>query len=259
MNKQSKVIFQPSGRRGNVDEGITVKQASQELGVEIEGICGEKATCGKCKIRVEEGFFAKYGVESGRDNLSPLNEDEKKLLTLQQQEGGYRLSCQARIHGDVVVFVPEESRLGKQIVHKEAREIAIELKPSVRKYYVEITPPTLDDALGCWERLQAELAKRFALNGLVIDYQVLRGLQSVVHLDDWKVTVSIWMGGEVVNVEPGLVEKGYGLAVDIGTTTVAVYLCDLDTGEIVATDSMMNPQVAYGEDVMSRISYSMSQ
>lgn len=259
VNKQPKVVFQPSGRRGYINEGVTIKQASQELGVEIEGICGEKATCGKCKVRVEEGFFAKYGVESRGDNLSPLNEAEKKLLTLQQQEDGYRLSCQARIHGDVVVFVPEESRLGKQIVRKAAREIAIELRPSVRKYYVEITPPTLDDALGCWERLQAELDKSFALSGLVIDYQVLRGLQTVMRRDNWKVTVSVWMGGEVVNVEPGLVEKGYGLAVDVGTTTVAVYLCDLDTGKVVATNSMMNPQVAYGEDVMSRISYSMSR
>ena len=258
VNKQPKVIFQPSGRRGNVDEGMTIKQASQELGVEIEGICGEKATCGKCKVRVEEGFFAKYGVESGMDNLSPLNEAEKKLLIPRQQEDGYRLSCQARIRGDVVVFVPEESRLGKQIVRKEAGEISVELKPSVRKYYVEITPPTLDDALGCWERLQAELDKRFALSGLSIDYQVLRGLQSVMHRDDWKATVSVWMGGEVVNAEPGLVGKSYGLAVDIGTTTVAAYLCDLTTGEVIATESMMNPQVAYGEDVMSRISYSMA-
>ena len=193
------------------------------------------------------------------DNLSPPNKAEKKQLTPQQQRDGYRLACQARIHGDVAVFVPEESRLGKQIIRKTAREIAIELKPSVRKYYVEITPPTLDDNLGCWERLQAELDKSFGLNGLAIDYQVLRVLQSVMRRDNWKVTVSVWMNGEVVNVEPGPVEKSYGLAVDIGTTTVAAYLCDLGTGEIVATDSMMNPQVAYGEDVMSRISYSMTR
>ena len=259
VKKQPKVIFQPSGQRGYINEGKTIKQASQELGVDIEGICGEKATCGKCKVRVEKGFFPKYGVESRIDSLSPINEAEKKLLTPEQQHDDYRLSCQARIQGDVVVFVPEESRLGKQIVRKAAGEIAVELKPSVRKYYVEVTPPTLDDALGCWERLQAELNKSFGLSGLAIDYQVLRGLQNVMRRDNWKATVSVWMDREVVNVEPGLVEKGYGLAVDIGTTTVAVYLCDLDTGEVVAADFMMNPQVAYGEDVMSRISYSMTQ
>jgi len=259
VKKQPKVIFQPSGRRGYVDEGETIQRASNKLGVDIEGICGEKGTCGKCKVRVEEGFFAKYGVESSMDSLSPLNDAEKKMLTPQQRRDGYRLSCQAHIHGDVMVFVPEESRLGKQIVRKEAGEITVELKPSVKKYYVEITPPTLNDALGCWERLQAEMGKSFGLNELVIDYQVLRGLQKVLRRGSWKATISVWMGGEVVNAEPGLVEKGYGLAIDIGTTTVAVYLCDLTTGEIMAADSMMNPQVAYGEDVMSRISYSMTQ
>ncbi len=258
VKKQPKVIFQPSGRRGYINEGKTIKQASQELGVDIEGICGEKGTCGKCKVRMEEGSFAKYNIDSQMNSLSPLNEAEKKQLTPQQQRDGYRLACQAHINSDVVVFVPEESRLGKQLVRKTAREIAIELKPSVRKYYVEITPPTLDDALGCWERLQAELDKSFGLSGLVIDYQVLRGLQNVMRRDNWKLTVSVWMNREIVNVEPGPVEKSYGLAVDIGTTTVAAYLCDLSTGEIVATDSMMNPQVAYGEDVMSRISYSMT-
>ncbi len=257
-NKQPKVVFQPSGRRGYVNDGKTIKQASQELGVDIEGICGDKGTCGKCKVKIEEGVFAKYNINSLMDSLSPLNKAEKKQLTPHQQRDGYRLACQARIHGDIVVFVPAESRLSKQIIRKTLRDIAIELKPAVRKYYVEITPPTLDDNLGCWERLQAELNKSFGLSNLAIDYQVLCSLQGVMRRDNWKTTVSVWMNREVVNVEPSPIEKSYGLAVDIGTTTVAAYLCDLGNGNIVATDSMMNPQVAYGEDVMSRISYSMN-
>jgi len=258
MKQQPMVIFQPSGRRGYVNDGKTIKEASHELGVDIEGICGEKATCGKCKVRIERGFFGEYGVESRMENLSPIGESEKKMLTPQQQHDGYRLACQAHIHGDVVVFVPEESRRGKQIVRKAAREIAIELKPAVRKYYVEMTPATLHDILGDWERLQAELSKRFDLSGLVIDYPVLRSLQNMIRQGDWKVTVSVWMNREVIKVESGFVEKAYGLAVDIGTTTVAAYLCDLATGEVVATDAMVNPQVAYGEDVMSRITYYMT-
>lgn len=258
MKQSAMVIFQPSGRRGYISGGKTIKQASFELGVDIEGICGEKATCGKCKVRIEEGFFEEYGVESRMKSLSPVGESEKKMLTSQQQQGGYRLACQARIHGDVVVFVPEESRRGKQLVRKAARGIAIELKPAVRKYYLEMTPATLHDNLGDWERLQAELGERFDLSGLAIDYQVLRSLQKVVRQGDWKVTVSVWMNREVIKIEPGFVEKIYGLAVDIGTTTVAVYLCDLTTGEIMAADSMMNPQVVYGEDVMARITHSMT-
>ena len=256
--QQSKVIFQPSGRRGHISDGESIKQASQELGVGIEGLCGDKGTCGKCRVRIEEGVFAKYGIESRMENLSPLNKVEKKLLTSKQQRDGYRLACQAHIRGDIVVFVPEESRLARQVVRKAAGEIAVEMKPAVRKYYVELKPATLNDTLGDWERLQVELKKRFRLSNLAIDYQVLRNLQGVIRRGNWKITVSLWMNREVIGVEPGVVEKGYGLAVDIGTTTVATYLCGLSTGDVIATDSMMNPQVAYGEDVIARINYSMT-
>jgi uncharacterized 2Fe-2S/4Fe-4S cluster protein (DUF4445 family) len=258
VKQQPMVIFQPSGRRGHVSDGKTIKQASQELGIDIESICGERATCGKCKVRIRQGFFKEYGVDSRVESLSPMSEAERKMLTPQQQHDGYRLACQAHVHGDVVVFVPEESRMGKQIVRKAAREIAIELKPAVRKYYVEMTPATSHDTSGDWERLQAELSKSFDLSDLIIDYQVLRCLQNVIRQGDWKVTLSVWMNREVIKVEPGFVEKAYGLAVDIGTTTVAVYLCDLASGEVVTTASMINPQVAYGEDVMSRITHSMT-
>ncbi|MDP2916736.1 MAG: ASKHA domain-containing protein [Dehalococcoidia bacterium] len=255
--KQCMVIFQPSGRRGNVDEGINLKQASRLLGVDIEGICGDAGTCGKCKVRIEDGFFQKYGVESKRSNLSPLTESEKDVINTHMESEGYRLACQAKVLGDVVVFVPEESRMGKQIVRKAATERKFDIKPAVRKYYVKLTPASLHDALGDWERLQSELNKQFGLTNLSIDYPTLLSLQENVRKGEWAVTISIWMGKEVIRVEPGLVEKGYGFAVDIGTTTVAGYLCELATGTIAATESMMNPQVIYGEDVMSRITYCM--
>ncbi len=257
-NQEHVVIFQPSGRRGSISDGKNLKEASVALGVDIEGVCGEKATCGKCKVRIEDGFFEKYGVESKMSNLTPLTEAERKFINAHAEKEGYRLACQAWIKGDVVVFVPEESRMGKQVVRKAAREIDIELNPAVKKYYVELAKATLNDTLGDWERIQAELNKRFGLSNLTIDYQVLLEEQKIVRQGNWKVTVSVWMDKEVIKIEPGLVEKGYGLAVDIGTTTVAGYLCDLSSGEIVATESMMNPQVLYGEDVMSRITYNMS-
>lgn len=252
------VIFQPSGRRGYIEEGKTIKEASRKLGVDIEGICGDNATCGKCKIRVEEGFFEKYGIESKTEHLSSIGEAERKLFKAQEVRDGYRLACQTIIRGDIVVFVPEESRAGKQVVRKAATERTIALRPAVRKYYVKMPPATLEDSLGDWERLQVELNNSFGLGELTIDYQVVRELQETIRRGDWEVTVSVWMDREVIKVEPGLAGKGYGLAVDIGTTTVVGYLCDLDNGEVVATDSMMNPQVVYGEDVMSRVSFTMS-
>jgi len=226
--------------------------------VDIEGICGGAGTCGTCKVRIEDGFFEKYGVKSSRNNLSPLTKAERVFINKQMEGQGYRLACQAQVQGNGVVFVPESSRMSNQIVRKAAREMAIEVKPAVKKYYVEMEKATLEDTLGDWERLQAELNRQFGLSELIIDYPSLLSLQETVRQGNWQVTVSVWMEKEVIRVEPGQVEKGYGLAVDIGTTTVAGYLCDLTTGAVVVTESMMNPQVIYGEDVMSRITYCMT-
>ncbi|MCX8021793.1 MAG: ASKHA domain-containing protein [Syntrophorhabdaceae bacterium] len=259
IEDMSMVIFQPSGRRGYIEKGRTIKDASESLGVDIEGICGERGVCGKCKVRIEEGIFEKYGVVSKRENLSQLKESEGKYLSKKEIDGGFRLACQARIQGDIVIFVPEESRREKQIVRKEARHIPIEVKPAVKKYYVELPKANLKDTTGDWERLQEALFKIYGLTNLRIDYQVLLVLQDVIREGDWKITVSVWQDKEVIKVEPGEVKSSFGLAVDVGTTTVAAYLSDLRTGELVATESMMNPQVVYGEDVMSRISFTINR
>jgi uncharacterized 2Fe-2S/4Fe-4S cluster protein (DUF4445 family) len=258
-NQKYTIVFQPSGVRGKVADNTTVLNAARQLGAGLESICGGKGTCGKCKIRIEEGYFAKYGIHSAVTSVTTREEVSAKFLNRQQMKRNYRLACQTRIHGDIVIFVPEESRKGQQVVRKEATAREIKLNPAVKKYYVELKPATLHDTTGDFERLQAELTKRFKLPDLTIDYPVLVSLQNKVREGDWKVTVSVWKDKEVVNVEAGEVKKGYGLAVDIGTTTVAGYLCDLTSGEVLATEAMMNPQVAYGEDVMSRIGYATKE
>ena len=152
MTQKHTVILQPSGRRGQVDEGTSIRAAARELGVEIESICAENATCGKCMVLVEEGRFEKYNIESKREHLSPMGGEERaylerrpKLLKDKGWEiGQVRLSCQCKVLGDVLINVPEESRGNKQIVRKSAGERAIEIKPSVRKYYVLMTPPNLE-------------------------------------------------------------------------------------------------------------------
>ncbi len=251
------VIFQPSGVRGKIEDSSTILEASQKLGAGIESVCGGKGVCGKCKIKIEEGRFPKYGIKSSIRSVESIGESNGKFLTSQQMRNGYHLACQTRIHGDVVIFVPEETRKGKQVVRKEATARKIKLKPAVKKYYVELTRATLHDTVADLERIQAELEKKFKLRDLTMDYTVLLNLQDIVRQGDWKVTVTVWKQKEIIDVEPGEVAKGYGLAVDIGTTTVAGYLCDMKTGEVMATGAMMNPQVAYGEDVMSRISYAV--
>jgi len=251
------VVFQPSGRRGHVPDRAWLLDAARELGVEIESICGKKRTCAKCKVRIEEGFYPREGIRSSASHVSPALREEAQLLG-SELEQGYRLACCARVRGDLVVFVPEESRATRQIVRKTATERTITIKPAVRKYYVEIEPPTLHDPLGDWERMISELKRSFDLEGLVADYYVLKGLSRTLRQGEWKITVSVWMGREVIRVEPGYVERAVGLAVDVGTTTLAGYLCDLRTGEVLATQAMMNPQVPFGEDVMSRITFAMT-
>ncbi|OGN99234.1 MAG: ferredoxin [Chloroflexi bacterium RBG_13_51_52] len=259
-NRKYTIVFQPSGLRGKVADGATILNAARQLGAGLESICGGKGTCGKCKIRIEEGYFAKYGISSSMKSVVTRDEVNAKFLTKQQLKQNYRLACQTRVNGgDVVIFVPEESRKGQQVVRKEATARKIKLNPAVRKYCVELKPASLDDSVGDFERLQSGLKKKFKLDGLVIDYPVLLKLQNTIRRGLWQVTVSIWKNREIVDVEAGEVKSGYGLAVDIGTTTVAGYLCDLNTGEVIVTEAMMNPQVAYGEDVMSRIGYAAKE
>src|SRR4030095_11333997 len=276
MTQKHTVILQPSGRRGQVDEGMSVRAAARELGVEIESICAENATCGKCMVLIEEGRFEKYNIDSKRENLSPVGTEERaylerrpKLLKDKGWEiGQVRLSCQCKVLGDVLINVPEESRGNKQIVRKSARERAIEIKPSIRKYYVSRPAPNLDRPTADWERLAKGLETAMGLVrrgeenlprwfDLTIDYQCLRTLSATLREAKWNVTVSVWQDKEVIEVQAGYVEDSYGAAVDIGSTTVAVYLCNLRTGELLAAESEMNPQIVYGEDVMSRIQYSI--
>ncbi|GAB4457600.1 MAG: ASKHA domain-containing protein [Anaerolineales bacterium] len=276
MIKKHTIILQPSGRRGQVEEGTSVRTAARELGVEIESICAENATCGKCMVLIEEGRFEKYNIDSKRDHLSPVSTEEAnyfkrrpKLLKDKGWEvGQVRLSCQAKIRGDVLINVPEESRGNKQIVRKTARERQIEIKPAIRKYLVSMSPPTLERPIADWERLAKGLETSMALvrgaeeklprwHELKIDYQCLRTLSKTLREAKWQVTVSVWNDREVIQVQPGYVEDSYGAAVDIGSTTVALYLCNLRTGELLAAESEMNPQIVYGEDVMSRIQYTI--
>jgi uncharacterized 2Fe-2S/4Fe-4S cluster protein (DUF4445 family) len=253
-----KVIFQPSGRRGEVEKGKTLLESAQALGVDLEAICGGKGTCGKCKVRVEEGYFEKDNIDSRMAHLSEFTEVEQKFI--RESDGpNIRLSCSSRVQGDVKIFVPEKSRAGKQIVRKTARDITIAIDPAVKKYFIESKKPTLKDPIvGDLERLREALSDEYGLADLSMDYPVLKGLQDAIRNGDWKVTVSVWMGKEIVKVEPGFVESSIGLAIDVGTTTVAAYLSDLVTGKVLNTESMMNPQVPYGEDVMSRITYAMT-
>jgi uncharacterized 2Fe-2S/4Fe-4S cluster protein (DUF4445 family) len=257
-NADPMVIFQPSGRRGRVPVGTTVMEAARMLGVGIEALCGGEQVCGKCRVRIESGPFPKFGIESDRANAGRWRNAENEHLSTEDRAEGFRLACAAQIGGDLLIYVPEASRPGKQVVSKDARPIDIDCDPAVKTYPVELQPATLADPTGDLERLVRGLEASHGIGGLAIDVHPLRELQRCVREGRGTVTASIWMDKEIVRIQPGRDHRPYGLAIDIGTTTLAAYLCDLQTGEVVATASSMNPQIQFGEDVISRINYHLN-
>lgn len=249
-----KVVFQPSGRSGMVAAGTTVLEAARQLGVSIEAICSGRETCHKCLVRPEDGHFPRHNLTSGPAHLTPLTEREKAYRDRRGEPDELRFACSARITGDVLITVPAASQAQKQVVLKAASGRAIDVDPTIRLYYVEPEAPRLG-APADKERVQAELASRFNLSGVDFDYPALVQLSDAWQRAGQGLTLTVWNDRRVIRVQAGYHERPVGLAVDIGSTTLAAYLCDLRTGELLATASAMNPQVAYGDDIMSRVSY----
>ena len=186
------IIFQPSGRRARVSEGTTILDAARKLGVGIEAVCGENLVCGKCRVKIMEGEFPKEDITSSLSHVGKVDEKEMKTLKKKEKQENIRLACSTSIMGDILVFVPEASRTGKQIVSKAAGKIKVKLKPAVKKYYVVLLPPSLENPHGDFERLCDVLAKAHGLKKVSIDYRALQVLPDVLRTGDWKVTVTVW-------------------------------------------------------------------
>ena len=246
MVKKFKVIFLPSHKEVEIAEGETILDAARDSGVEIESLCGGVKNCGKCKVKLLEG------------TLSPFVSEELESITEEEKAEGYRLACAAQVMGDAQIFIPEIGQIEKQGLKRAVAGKTIGLNPAILPYDVELSSPSLNDPTGDFDRLQKFLSERYSLNSLDIDYPAFLKLSRVLREGDWEATTAIWMGKEILDVKPGQSGHLYGLAIDIGTTTVAGYLCNLQNGHLIATQSMMNPQVVYGEDVMSRITYTMA-
>ncbi len=251
------VVFTPSGRRGRFEHGTTVLEAARRLGVDLDSVCGGRGICGRCQVAVDEGEHAKHGITSAASHLSEVNAVERAYADDRGLADDRRLGCVAHIEGDLVVDVPPESQVYKQVVRKEADAHPIEIDPVVRLYYVEVEEPRLESPISDARRMQEALAREWQLDGLEVDPGVLAGLQSALRSGDWRVTVAVHDGATITAVWPGLQDRAYGIAFDVGSTTVAGHLCDLTTGEMLASAGEMNPQIRFGEDLMSRVSYVM--
>ena len=297
-NREALVVFTPSGRRGRFPLGTPLLQAARALGVDIESVCGGRAICGRCQVELTVGQFAKHGVTSAADHISPLSEPERRYAAQRRPLGARRLSCHTQLLGDVVIDVPPESQVHRQVVRKAAQARDIRLDPVVRLCYVEVPEPDMDRPSGDQERLLAALAEQWGIPRPRLDFRLLPELQRVLREGKWRVTAAVRgsaaleqrtaeggagradtqnalrqvaalegardgagaqddSDGAVVALWPGLQERLCGLAVDVGSTTLSAHLCDLASGKVLAEAGRMNPQIRFGEDLMSRVSWLM--
>jgi uncharacterized 2Fe-2S/4Fe-4S cluster protein (DUF4445 family) len=257
------VIFTPSGKRGRVAAGTPVLTAARQLGVDLDSVCGGRGICSRCQVEPAFGEFSKHGLTASREALSEWNVTEERYKSVRGLAEGRRLGCQARILADVVIDVPPESQVHRQVVRKRAEARQIVMDPATRLYFVEVAEPDMHEPSGDLERLERALHEQWGLTGVEGDLRTMQRLQPALRKGGWKVTCAVYRGeagapARITHVWPGFYDGAiYGLAIDIGSTTIAGHLCDLSTGEVLASCGLMNPQIRFGEDLMSRVSYAM--
>ena len=263
MTQEHLVLFTPSGKRGRFETGTPILTAARQLGVDLDSVCGGRGICSKCQITPGYGEFSKHGVTVAEGALSDWNAVEQRYKNKRGLIDGRRLGCQATVQSDIVIDVPPESQVHKQVVRKRAEVLDITLSPSTRIYYVEVEEPNMHNPSGDLERLVAALESQWKLKNVQANFSILPKMQPILRKGGWKVTCAVHHADagsdpQIIHLWPGLYEGTvYGMAVDLGSTTIAAHLCDLRTGEVVASSGLMNPQIRFGEDLMSRVSYAM--
>ncbi|MEM8732505.1 MAG: 2Fe-2S iron-sulfur cluster-binding protein, partial [Pseudomonadota bacterium] len=261
MDQDPLVIFTPSGKRGHFPAGTPVLTAARQLGVDLDSVCGGRGICSKCQVTPSFGEFSKQGVTVSDTALSVWNAVEQRYDDKRGLTPGRRLGCQATIQGDVIIDVPPESQVHRQVVRKAASDRAIAMDPATRLYFVTVAEPDMHVPTGNFERLQTALADQWGVDGATADLSLLAKLQTALRKGQWQVSVAVFEDHtsappRILEIWPGLHEHGlYGLAIDLGSTTIAAHLTDLASGAVVASSGLMNPQIRFGEDLMSRVSY----
>jgi len=253
----AQVIFTPSGRRGRFEAGITILDAARSLGVDLDSVCGGRGLCGRCQVVPAEGSFPKHGIESSDAHLTPRGADEDEYDRLRGLATGRRLGCRAHVEGDVLVDVPPESQVHRQVVRKGVPVRDFVIDPVVRLYEIEVERPELARPGGDLARVMAALEREWGITDLEADLGVIRDLQPALDEGGYRVTVAVHDGRAITGVWPGLHDRALGVALDVGSTTIAGHLVNLADGDVLASDGVMNPQIRFGEDLMSRVSYAM--
>ncbi|MFT5200637.1 MAG: uncharacterized 2Fe-2S/4Fe-4S cluster protein (DUF4445 family), partial [Candidatus Aldehydirespiratoraceae bacterium] len=251
------VIFTPSGVQARVPVGTTLLDAARSVAVDLDSTCGGRGLCGRCQVTPSFGEFAKWNITSGPDDVSEWTSSERDYKGRRPIADGNRLGCQALVRGDIVVDVPAESQVHRPVVRKKIDLTGLTLDPFITARYVELPTPELGDERTDAEMLAAALAEDWEITNARVDARALPDLQKAIKVGQRGVTAIVHIDGTVMHIRPGFDETIYGLAIDVGSTTIAGYLVDLATGEVVGNGGSMNPQIRFGEDLMSRVSYVM--
>lgn len=263
MSTDPLVIFTPSGKRGRFPVGTPILTAARQLGVDLDSVCGGRGICSKCQITPSYGEFSKHGVTVHDDALNEFNEVEQRYDRIRGLKSGRRLGCQATVQRDVVIDVPPESQVHRQVVRKAASTRAMIMDPATKLYYLEVQEPDMHEPTGDLERVARALKDQWKIEGVTASLPILRKLQPVLRKGKWTATVVLNKSHRdathrILDIHPGFFEgRIYGLAIDLGSTTIAAHLCDLRNGNVIASAGVMNPQIRFGEDLMSRVSYAM--
>ena len=255
MEDNFQVCFTPSGRQFKGEFGDTLLQVAQDAGVAIRSLCGGYGQCHQCWIEVSEGDHSKFGIKCEPDNISALTRLEKQLINDNPNYKGKRLACQSCIQGDLVIDVPEESQEHKAYISKKNKAQNYSIASSINLIDCSLEKATLDKNPSASENLISQLAKK-GINAN-IDFTLLRELQPLIHETKGNLTVAVRDNNQIVAAYPQGKHQVLGAAIDIGSTTLALYIYDLNDGKLVYESSAMNPQIRFGEDLMSRVSYVM--
>lgn len=250
-----RVVFTPSGRRGVVPAGTTVLEAARRLGVDLDSVCGGRGICGRCQVT--RGSAPGFGNET--DALSAPGPTEIDYRGRRPLAPGHRLGCAVTVEGDVVIDVPVESQIHRQVVRKRPELASFPIDPLIRLHYVAVQPPSLADARSDVERVISALEADWDLADIEFDVTALATVHDCLVAGEWAVTAAVHDAQRVLAVWPGFHDTLLGLAFDVGSTTIAGHLLDLATGDVLASAGKMNPQIRFGEDLMSRVSHVMME
>ena len=254
---EHRVVFTPAGIEVPVRAGTSVLDAARAGGVDLDSVCGGRGLCGRCQVVPALGQHAKWGITATDEALSAPGSVEAGYRGRRPLPEHHRLGCQALVAADVVIDVPAASAVRRPVVRKAIDLGEVVLDPVVTLHYLELGPPALGDEMSDAERVSAALGGDWGLDGVAVPPAVLADLQAAIRAGAGAITAVVADRCRLLAVRPGYSDEAWGIAIDVGSTTLAGYLLDLTTGEVVATAGRMNPQIRFGEDLMSRVSYVM--